>query len=104
MNQLDLQKIASVKSAAIAFYNSSKNTIDYDETSIIDVINRSIAFLNITLNVEERNIVIKDVMMQCQIKHSYEGAMITDDYAHTQWYSEREKGEEFFWNRYKNIT
>ena len=102
MNQLDLQKIASVKSAAIAFYNSSKNTIDYDETSIIDVINRSIAFLNITLNVEERNRVIKDVMMQCQIKHSYEGAMITDDYAHTQWYSEREKGEEFFWNRYKN--
>ena len=49
MNQLDLQKIASVKSAAIAFYNSSKNTIDYDETSIIDVINRSIAFLNILL-------------------------------------------------------
>lgn len=102
MDQFDIQKIASVKQAAITFYNLSKSTIDYDEKSIHDVINRAIAFLNVTLNKAERDRVDKDVMMQCQIRHSYEGSMITDDYFHKQWYSEREKGEEFFWNRYKN--
>ena len=102
MEKFDIQKVASIKQAAVTLYNVNKSTVDYDEKSILDVINRAIAFLNVTLNKVERERVIKDVMMQCQIRHSYEGSMITDDYFHKQWYSERDKGEEFFWNRYKN--
>ncbi len=101
MKSIDFAKILRVQQAAIALYESSKGVVEYDENNILDVINNAIAFLRLELNEDEYERLKKNVMMQCQIRHSYDGAMITDDYFNQKWYTNLENKSGYFWERYK---
>ena len=42
-------------------------------------------------------------MMQCQVKHNYDGAMIMDDYNHINWYDNLDDSNGYYWSRYRNF-
>lgn len=102
MGKLDFNKISIIKQMALALYQVQKSSIDFDEKQIEKLINDCLMYSNSTLTDAEFERTKKDLMMQCQVKHTYEGAMILDNYTHTDWYDDLVLGEEFYWNRYKN--
>lgn len=102
MYKLDFNKINNIKQMALAIYQVQKSSIDFDEKEIENLIKKCLEITQLSLTNDEFDRTKKDLMMQCQVKHSYEGAMILDNYTHSNWYDEVDLGEEFYWNRYKN--
>lgn len=99
---VDLKKVSQLTRSIDVLIELDGSSTDLTEESIIDYIQRAIAFTNATLSDEEYEAVKRDVSWKYQI-FSLPGQSIVEDYDEEKWYDGiKDDINPVFWTRYKN--
>ena len=99
---VDLKKVSQLTRSIDVLIELDGSSTDLTEESIVDYIQRAIAFTNATLSDEEYEAVKRDVSWKYQI-FSLPGQSIVEDYDEEKWYDEiKDDINPVFWTRYKN--